>query len=35
MENYNNEQINQGKMYCGRTPKETLLNGKSTRDEKK
>lgn len=25
---YNNERTHQGKMYCGRTPMETLLDGK-------
>lgn len=29
IENYNNERTHQGKMCCGRTPMETLLDGKS------
>ena len=29
MECYNNERTHQGKMRCGRTPQETLLDGKS------
>ncbi|WP_372834928.1 IS481 family transposase [Pontibacterium sp.] len=32
---YNNERTHQGKMCCGRTPKETLLDGKSVWLEKK
>jgi len=31
---YNNERTHQGKMYCGRTPMETLLDGKSIWVEK-
>ncbi len=34
MEYYNNERTHQGKMCCGRTPKETLLDGKSIWVEK-
>lgn len=35
MDYYNNERTHQGKMCCGRTPKETLLDGKSIWAEKK
>jgi hypothetical protein len=31
---YNNERIHQGKMCCGRTPMETLLDGKRVWAEK-
>ncbi|KFF71403.1 hypothetical protein IW01_08525 [Pectobacterium brasiliense] len=31
---YNNARIHQGKMYCGRTPMETLLDGKRIWAEK-
>ena len=31
---YNNERTHQGKMCCGRTPMETLLDGKSIWAEK-
>jgi hypothetical protein len=31
---YNNERTHQGKMCCGRTPMETLLDGKSVWAEK-
>lgn len=31
---YNNERTHQGKMCCGRTPLETLLNGKQIWAEK-
>jgi transposase InsO family protein len=34
MEYYNNERTHQGKMCCGRTPQETLLDGKSIWVEK-
>lgn len=34
MEYYNNERTHQGKMCCGRTPMETLLDGKSIWAEK-
>jgi transposase InsO family protein len=34
MDDYNNERTHQGKMCCGRTPKETLLDGKSIWAEK-
>ena len=34
MEYYNNERTHQGKMCCGRTPIETLLDGKSIWAEK-
>ncbi len=34
MEYYNNEQTHQGKMSCGRTPLDTLLDGKSIWAEK-
>ena len=34
MEYYNNDRTHQGKMCCGRTPKETLLDGKSIWAEK-
>jgi len=30
MEYYDNYQTLQGKIYCGRTPKETLLGGKQS-----
>ena len=31
---YNNERTHQGKMCCGRTPKETLIDGKQIWQEK-
>ena len=31
---YNNERTHQGKMYCGRTPMETLTDGKQIWQEK-
>ncbi|WP_353302142.1 IS3 family transposase, partial [Sessilibacter corallicola] len=31
---YNNERTHQGKMCCGRTPKETLLDGKTIWEKK-
>ncbi len=34
MEYYNNDRTHQGKMCCGRTPMETLLDGKSIWEEK-
>lgn len=34
MEYYNNDRTHQGKMCCGRTPKDTLLDGKSIWAEK-
>ena len=34
IEYYNNERTHQGKMCCGRTPIETLLDGKSVWEEK-
>lgn len=34
MEYYNNERTHQGKMCCGRTPMETLLDGKTIWTEK-
>ena len=34
MDYYNNERTHQGKMYCGRTPLETLIDGKRTWAEK-
>jgi hypothetical protein len=34
MECYNNDRTHQGKMCCGRTPLETLLDGKSIWVEK-
>lgn len=34
LEYYNNERTHQGKMCCGRTPMETLLNGKQIWQEK-
>ncbi|TOA31866.1 hypothetical protein CGG93_23960 [Vibrio parahaemolyticus] len=34
MDYYNNHRTHQGKMCCGRTPIETLENGKSTWAEK-
>ena len=30
MDYYNNERTHQGKMYCGRTSLETLIDGKQT-----
>ncbi len=34
METYNNERAHQGKMCCGRTPLQTLLDGRSVWEEK-
>ena len=34
IKSYNNDRTHQGKMYCGRTPMETLLDGKSIWAEK-
>jgi len=34
MDYYNNERTHQGKMCCGRTPLETLIDGKRTWAEK-
>ena len=34
MDYYNNERTHQGKMCCGRTPLETLIDGKQTWAEK-
>ena len=34
LEHYNNQQIHQGKMCCGRTSMETLLDGKKIWQEK-
>ncbi len=34
MESYNNDRTHQGKMCCGRTPMETLLDGKPIWTEK-
>ena len=34
MEYYNNDRTHQGKMCCGRTPMETLLDGKLVWAEK-
>ena len=34
VESYNNDRTHQGKMCCGRTPIETLLDGKSIWAEK-
>ena len=34
LEHYNNERTHQGKMCCGRTPMQTLLEGKSLWEEK-
>jgi hypothetical protein len=34
LEDYNNQRTHQGKMCCGRTPMETLLEGKKTGQEK-
>ena len=34
LEYYNNERTHQGKMCCGRTPMETLEDGKSIFEEK-
>jgi hypothetical protein len=34
MNYYNNERTHQGKICCGRTPLETLINGKSVLAEK-
>ena len=35
MSTYNNERTHQGKMCCGRTPMETLNDGKKIWEEKK
>ncbi|HIN68786.1 MAG TPA: IS481 family transposase, partial [Methylococcales bacterium] len=34
IKSYNNDRTHQGKMCCGRTPMETLLDGKSIWAEK-
>ena len=34
LEYYNNDRIHQGKICCGRTPIETLLDGKQILDQK-
>jgi hypothetical protein len=34
LDNYNNERTHQGKQYDGRTPIETLFDGKQIRKEK-
>ena len=34
IEHYNNERTHQGKMCCGRTPMQTLLDGKKLWEEK-
>lgn len=34
LEHYNNQRTHQGKMCCGRTPMETLLDGKKIWQEK-
>jgi hypothetical protein len=34
MEHYNSEKAHQGKMCCGRTPMQTLLDGKKLWEEK-
>lgn len=34
LDNYNNERTHQGKMCCGRTPMETLIDGKQIWAEK-
>jgi hypothetical protein len=34
VEHYNSERTHQGKRYCGRTPMQTLLDGKKLWEEK-
>jgi hypothetical protein len=34
LEYYNRERTHQGKMYCGRTPWDTLIDGKQIGQEK-